>query len=369
MQITAAVTPEANAPFVQQTLELDDPRDDEVLVRILGAGLCHTDIHAQRGGIPVLPFPAVLGHEGSGIVERVGSKVTKVCPGDKVLLSFLSCGQCACCKDDSPAYCHQFHPLNVFGARADGSRTLRHGDNLVSGSFFGQSSFASHALASERNVVKVHPKMPLEIAGILGCGVQTGAGAVMRSLDCKPGKTLLVTGGGSVGLSAVMAARARGLSRILLSESHPGRRALALELGATDVIDPAAGDLADAVMAAVPGGVDYMVDTTGIPAVIEQVPRVLARLGAFGIVGLPAAQHAGMALPGTLMDTMRRGLTFRGVIEGDSDLDPFIQSLMDLYVEGRFPLDKMVKTFPMSQINEAIEAQHRGECVKVVLVP
>ena len=368
MKITAAVAKQAGAPFVNMPLDLDDPRDDEVLVRIVGAGICHTDLVAQAGVLP-LKFPAVLGHEGAGIVERVGANVRKVKAGDRVLLSFLSCGHCPSCDEQEPAYCYQLSALNWGGPRPDGSHTLHDGDVSVSGRFFGQSSFASYSLAQERNIVKVLPDVPLEIAGVLGCGVQTGAGAILRSMDCKPGSSLLVVGGGAVGLSAVMAAKARGVSRILLAERLEARRKIAMELGVTDFVNPPTGDLADAVLALMPNGVDYVLDTAGVPKLLEQVPRMIARRGTFGFVGLPPATHTSMTLPCGLVDAMRRGLTLRGIIEGDSDVDGFIGSLMEMYLAGRFPFDKLVRTFPMANINEAIDAQHRGDCVKVVLIP
>ncbi len=368
MQITAAVVPKAGAAFVSMRLDLDEPRDDEVLVRIVGVGICHTDLVAQAGLLPP-PFPAVFGHEGSGIVELVGAHVRKVAPGDRVLLSFMSCGHCPSCADDAPAYCHQMQALNTSGRRADGSATLHDGERAVSGSFFNQSSFATHVLAQERNVVKVPSAVPLEIAGVLGCGVQTGAGAVLRAMNCRPGSSLLVTGGGAVGLSAVMAAHARGVSRILVSELHDGRRELARELGATDLINPSAGDLADQVLGLLRGGVDYALDTTGIPAVLEHMPRLLARRGTFGFVAIPPAGRGAMQLPFGVMDAMRKGLTLRGIIEGDSDVDGFIGLLMEMYLEGRFPFDKLVRRFALAGINEAIESQHCGECVKAVLLP
>jgi aryl-alcohol dehydrogenase len=368
MKIKAAVVPQPGAAFVSTHLELDEPRDDEVLVRIVGVGICHTDLVAQAGALST-PFPAVFGHEGAGIVERVGAKVRKVGRGDRVLLTFMSCGHCPSCDHDAPAYCDQMQALNLSGKRPDGSTTLHDGERAVSGSFFNQSSFATHALAHERNVVKVPPAVPLEIAGVLGCGVQTGAGAVLRAMDCRPGTSLLVTGGGAVGLSAVMAARARGVARILVSERHAGRRELAGEFGATDLVDPSAGVLADQVLSLLPAGVDYALDTTGIPAVLEQMPRLMARRGTFGYVAIPPAGHGAMQLPFGVMESMRKGLTLRGIIEGDSDVDGFIGSLMDMYLEGRFPFDKLVRTFALSAINEAIESQHRGECVKAVLLP
>ena len=184
MKITAALTRAPNTPFELATVDLDEPRADEVLVRIVGVGVCHTDLVAQAGSMAIT-MPAVLGHEGAGIVEQVGSAVRKVKPGDRVAMTFLSCGKCPSCDSREPAYCHSMSALNYNGVRNDGSRTMRNESGPVSGSFFGQSSFATHALAHERNLVKVPEGVPLELAGTLGCGVQTGAGAVMRSMACK----------------------------------------------------------------------------------------------------------------------------------------------------------------------------------------
>ena len=370
MKITAAVVRQPMAPFSVETLVLDDPKAGEVLVRIVGVGLCHTDLIAQAGAFP-LALPAVLGHEGAGIVERTGPGVSKVKPGDRVALTFLSCGHCVRCAHDEPAYCHSMPMLNYLGTRSDGSKTLREAanGNAVSGSFFGQSSFASHALASERNLVKVPDGVPLEIAGTLGCGVQTGAGAVMRSLACKRGSSLLVLGAGAVGLSAVMGAVVQGCGSIVVVEPHAARRALALSLGATHAIDPQGTDLIQAVRAIEPLGVDFALDTSGQPAVIEAVVGCLAVRGSFGFVGVPPLAAMDMKLPGTLVGAMQAGLTLRGIIEGDSDPDVFIPQLMALYLEGRFPFDRLVKTYPLADINRAVQEQHAGLCVKPVLLP
>ncbi|TCW84090.1 NAD(P)-dependent alcohol dehydrogenase [Burkholderia sp. SRS-46] len=369
MKITAAVTPAAHAPFVLQAVELDPPRAGEVLVRIVGAGLCHTDLVAVEGLLPVA-MPAVFGHEGAGIVEAVGAGVTKVRPGDKVALTFTSCGHCPRCASHEPAYCHAMPALNFTGKRADGSTSLRDGGRAVSGSFFGQSSFATHALATERNLVKVLDGVPLEIAGTLGCGFQTGAGAVMRSMACRPGSSLVVLGGGAVGLSAVMGAVLQQCRAIVVVEPAAPRRELALSLGATHAIDPAAhDDLAAAVRAVLPDGADYALDTSGIPAVIDAVPRLLAPRGTFGFVGVPPASAANLGLPGTLRDAMRNGFTYRGIIEGDSDPDAFLPQLMSLYLAGRFPFDRLITTYPLADINRAVDEQRRGLCVKPVLLP
>ncbi|MTD12517.1 alcohol dehydrogenase catalytic domain-containing protein [Nakamurella sp. YIM 132087] len=364
MDITAAVVDEVGGPFHLRTVTLDAPDPDEVLLEIAGVGLCHTDLAAKDGHLP-FPLPGVFGHEGSGTVLRVGSAVTKVAPGDNVVLSFHSCGQCTQCKTGAPAYCLQFMPLNFGGARPDGRATLHAGDTSLGSEFFGQSSFGTHALAHERNVVKVPDDAPLEILGPLGCGIQTGAGAVLNSLDCPPGSSILVLGGGSVGLSAVMAAAARGLSTILVLEPHEARRALALELGATHALDPADGPLPEQVRAILPEGVDHAIDTTGLVTVLEAAVQSLAQRGKVGIIGVPSDPTA--ALPVGLIQAQMIGLTVVGIVEGDSDPDVFIPELLELHRSGRFPIEKLITTAPFTEINEAVERQARGEAVKIVL--
>lgn len=364
MKVQAAVTQAPGQPFELKTLELDEPRADEILVRIVGVGVCHTDLVFKDAGI--IAAPAVLGHEGSGIVEKVGAKVRKVAPGDRVAITFRSCGVCPRCDSGDAAYCHTMPMLNYAGMRSDGSKALHADGTDVGSNFFGQSSFATHALTYERNVVKVPADIPLELIGPLGCGIQTGAGSIMRALACKAGSSLLITGGGPVGLSAVMGAKIQRCATIIVVEPHASRRAMAREFGATHVIDPKADtDLAAAVRAIVPIGVDYAFDTTGVPAVQQAVMSAMAPKAVFGIVGVAPP---GTPLPGEVNTAMTFGHTVKGIIEGDSDPDVFLPELMEHYRCGALPFDKMIKTFPFSQINEAIAAQHRGECVKVVLV-
>jgi aryl-alcohol dehydrogenase len=369
MRIQAALTHAPSSPFEIAPVELDAPQQGEVLVRIVGVGLCHTDLVAQAGGFP-MSMPAVFGHEGAGIVQDIGSSVTKVKVGDRVALTFLSCGHCASCTDSEPAYCHSMPKLNYTGLRPDGSKTLSNANGAVSGNFFGQSSFATHALAYERNLVKVPDGVPLELAGMLGCGVQTGAGAVMRSMQCRAGSSIVVLGGGAVGLSAVMGAVVRKCRSIIVVEPHESRRELALSLGATNAIDPKAhADLVASVRAICPVGVDYVFDTSGLPAVFEAAPLLLAPRGTFGFVGVPPANALDAKLPGRLLQVMQGGFTYRGIIEGDSDPEVFLPELMSLYLAGRFPFDRLAKTYPLSQINQAIADQHHGTCVKAVLLP
>jgi aryl-alcohol dehydrogenase len=366
LAIRAAVARAALAPFSIEAATLEAPRPGEVLVRIAGVGLCHTDLVARDQFIPI-PLPAVLGHEGSGVVEQVGEGVTKVAPGDPVVLSFASCGRCRQCRTDMPAYCRDFPALNFAGRRADGSSGVEIQGAPVSANFFGQSSFASYALAHERNVIKVPADAPLELLGPLGCGFQTGAGGVMRSLACPEGSSIAIFGGGPVGLAAVMGARVCECATVILVEPIETRRRLAMELGATHAIDPAAGDAAAAIRSIAPDGVEFAFETSGREEVVATALSVLASHGLLGLVGVPARPDSALSV--NLASLITYGHRVHGIIEGDSDLDGFIPELIDLHRAGRFPFERLITTFPLDQINEAIEAQRRGACVKAVLLP
>ncbi|WP_295481343.1 NAD(P)-dependent alcohol dehydrogenase [uncultured Pseudomonas sp.] len=365
MKIVAAVIRPASPAFSLETLELDEPRDDEVLVRVVSVGICHTDLVAAAGVLPIQP-PAVLGHEGAGVVLRTGARVTHVQPGDPVAISFSACGQCPRCQRHDPSYCHAFGLLNFTGMREGGSNLHDAQGHPVAGNFFGQSSFANHCIANARNVVKVPEDMPLALVSPLGCGIQTGFGSIARALACEAGSSLLVLGGGAVGLAAVMAAKLRGCRHIIVSEPHAARRALALELGATLTLDPLSEALEDRVRRTLPGGVDYLFDTSGIAAALEAACRCLAPRASVGLVGVPQAWE--QKLPGTLAELVQNGTVFKGIIEGDSDPQTSIPELIALYQAGQLPIDKLVTTFPFAQINEAIAAQHVGTCVKPVLL-
>ncbi|ROL70233.1 NAD(P)-dependent alcohol dehydrogenase [Pseudomonas chlororaphis] len=367
MQIKAAVARKAHAPFTVEQAQLDGPRDDEVLVRIVGVGLCHTDLVARDQFIPIA-LPAVLGHEGAGIVEQVGRHVTRVAPGDRVVISFAHCGHCPRCHEQLPSYCQTFPQLNYSGAREDGSAAIHIGDERVSSNFFGQSSFASHALATERNVVKIDDEqLPLEILGPLGCGLQTGAGAVMRSMACPAGSTLAIFGGGPVGLAAVMAAKIQGCATVILVEPQQGRRELALTLGAHHVIDPTACDVAARIREILPLGVDFAFESSGRESAVEAALAALASHGLLGLAGVPPTPQSAVSI--NLASLITFGHRLQGIIEGDSDLHGFIPELLTHYKAGRFPFDKLIKTYRLEQINQAIADQASGECIKAVLLP
>ena len=365
MHITAAVTRSAEKRFCVEEIEIDDPREDEVLVRMVAVGLCHSDLLAAEGVIPVA-LPVVLGHEGAGIVESVGAKVTTLKKGDHVVMTFNFCGKCVTCLRGEPSYCVNFAPLNYSPTRTDGSATLCCGGTNIGGNFFGQSSFASYALGNERNVIKVPDDVELTLLGPLGCGIQTGAGAVMRSLAATEGSSIVVFGGGSVGLSSVMGAVVQGCKTIILVEPMAERRSLALELGATHTIDPRSEDVVARVQEIVPGGANYSVDTSGAVPAINAAASCLGMRGTLGLVGVPSTVDAALSL--NVFAALSNALTVKGIIEGDSIPSEFIPQLVGLYKAGKFPIDKLIKTFPFTEINRAVEDQKNGVCVKAVLV-
>ena len=362
MQIRAAVATAKSEPFVVQTLELDEPQPDEVLVRVVASGVCHTDLVVRDQYYPT-PLPAVLGHEGAGIVERVGERVTRVQPGDHVVMSYLTCGDCLACREGRPGQCPDLFALNFGGARADRSQALRQDGQTLSSHFFGQSSFGTYALANENNVVKVPRDVPLDILGPLGCGIQTGAGGVMNSLHPRAGTSIAVFGAGSVGLSAVMAARVVGCTTIIAVDTKPNRLELARELGATHAVNAAETNAVEAIQSITAGGVNYSLETTAVPAVFRQAVDALQLRGVCGLIGAaPLGTEASFD-----MNTILFGRTITGIIEGDSVPDVFIPRLIELYRQGRFPFDRLIRFYALDEINQAAEDSLAGVTLKPVL--
>ena len=364
MKIHAAIVPAEGADFELTAVDLDEPRDDELLVRIHAVGICHTDVAAQHG-VFGLPFPALFGHEGAGVVERTGAAVRGFAAGDRVAVSFRSCGECPTCAGGLPSYCDLMGQLNYAGARPDGSHMIHRDGQPVSAAFFGQSSFATHVLTSTRNCVKLPDGVPFAVAAPLGCSAQTGAGSIFNALACRPGSSLLITGAGAVGLCAVMAAKLAGCHPVIVAEPLAARRDLALQLGATHAVDPATGELSAAVRRIAPAGVDHALDTSGRPDILDQAMAALAIRGVLALVGIPPDEAA---LPGRMMNFIASGQMVRGVIEGDADPATFLPLLMQYYLDGRFPLDRFVSLYDAAQINEAIADQKAGRCVKPVLL-
>jgi aryl-alcohol dehydrogenase len=361
MKVRAAVAREGHERFLIEELELSEPGPDDILVRIVGAGLCHTDIKALRGSMPI-PKPIVLGHEGAGVVERTGTRVTKVKPGDHVVLTYDSCGACHACTGGDPAYCERTSALNFLDARENEPGFFRQGNNRIHGHFFGQSSFSNYAIARPHNAIPVRKDAPLEILGVLGCSVQTGAGAIMNSLAAKQGESTAIFGVGPVGLCALLAAVACGSSEIVAVDVLESRLAMAKRFGATYCVLAGPGvRTADRIRQLVPGGVACVLDTTGRSDSYQQALLSLATKGRFGFVTVPVG-----AFQPDLGRMMLGGHTLRGIVQGDSVPDAFIPRLIDLHMGGRFPFDALVRKYPFDEINQAIEDQTSGKVVKPV---
>ena len=351
----AAIVEAPHAPFRIAPVEIDPPGPGQVRVEIHACGVCHTDMVMRDGELPV-PFPVVFGHEGAGVVEAVGPGVEDVKPGDHVLLSFHSCGHCPACDDHQPGYCREFFPRNFLGAPGPGEGGISRDGVAVGSNIFGQSAFATHALAHADNVVPIDPALPLTLLAPLGCGIQTGAGTVMETLRLRPGQTIAVFGAGAVGLAAAMAARILGAGAIAVLDRHASRLDLARELGATLIATDLAG---------LQGSYDFIVDTTGVPTLIEQAIGLLAARGTLALVG---AYPPGMASALDLSAIMSLGRRIVGVVEGGIDPRRFIPRLIDHYRAGELPLERLVRTYPFAAIEEAFEASKTGSVVKPVLV-
>jgi aryl-alcohol dehydrogenase len=359
MKIQAAVSREG-APYPQiETLDLEEPRAGEILVRIAASGICHTDIgvHGRPG-----PRPFVLGHEGAGVVERVGAGVTSLKPGNHVVLSVNFCGECPSCKRNAHSYCYEVLPRNFGGLRPDGTSPLSKDGQRVFARFFGQSSFATYSLADACAAIKVPDDIPLETLAPLGCGVQTGAGAIIHSLNVGAGDTVAIFGTGSVGLSAVMAARIVGAERIIAVDLVPSRLALAKELGATDIIDASAGNAAKTIRELTRYGVSHAFNTANAPVSYTQSLECLAPRGVAGFVAPPRGEWAP-----DMFHLLSGGRALRGILGGDTTPSLFIPMLIDYYRQGRFPFDRLIKLYPFEKIAEAFEDSDTGKTIKPVL--
>lgn len=353
LSATAAVVQSPGSGFRLEAVEIDPPGPGQVRVEIHACGVCHTDMVMEEGHLPV-PFPAVFGHEGAGVVEAVGPGVTNVAPGDTVLLSFHSCRACPACHDHQPGYCREFVPRNFLGALGPGEGGVHRGGAQIGSNIFGQSAFASYALAHSDNVVKVDPALPLALLAPLGCGIQTGAGTVMETLAVKPGQSVAVFGAGAVGLAAVMAAKIVGAGSIAVLDLHPPRLTLARELGATET---------ERDIASLAGPFDHILDTTGVPALVQRAIPLLAARGTLALVGAYPPVPMELDLPAI----MSMGRRIVGVVEGGIDPQNFIPRLIEHYRAGELPLEKLVQFYPFAAIEEAFAASKSGAVIKPVL--
>ncbi len=358
---TAAVVYEAGGKFKLEKVELDDPRSDEVLLRVDACGVCHTDLIAQG---TLTPLPAVLGHEGTGVVEAVGSGVQRIKLGDRVVVSYPWCGSCRKCAEGRPFICNDAISLSFDGTRADGSKPISLDGTPISSAFFQQSTFASHAITLERDVVRIDSDLPAEILAALPCGIQTGAGSIINTFRASARDNLAVFGTGAVGLSAVMMANVLGLSPIIAVDINKMRLELALELGATHAIDAGEGDVAGKIREIAPGGMNFSFETSANEQALEDA---VACLGMEGVCGIVTAPHFGEKYPFSPSEVMIKAASLRGIIQGSSVPSTFLPRLIELQQQGRFPVERLVKTYDFADINQAFADSHAGTAVKPVL--
>ena len=280
-----------------------------------------------------------------------------------MVLTYGRCGQCANCLDGKPYYCLHAYERSYGGGRTDGSTALHQNGQNVHSHFFAQSSFATYAIASQQNVVKVRQDVPLEILGPLGCGIQTGAGAVMNGLRPHVGTSIAIFGAGSVGLSAIMAAHVVGCTTIIAVDVQPSRLKIAQELGATHIINGAETDAVEEIKRITDGGAQYTLEMTALPRILRQAVDALQVGGVCGVIGVPMSGTE-VSLN---MTPLLFGRTVRGIRQGESVSDTFIPQLIDLYMQGRFPFDRLIEFYALDQINQAAEDTGNGTAIKPIL--
>jgi aryl-alcohol dehydrogenase len=365
MKITAAVARTPGGPLTIEELDLDDLRHGEVRVRMVATGVCHTDA-LVRDGIYPTPLPAVLGHEGAGVVEEIGEGVTSVVPGDHVVLAAAYCGHCTRCRRGEMAYCENLMAADFGGRRLDGSTSLSSDGSPISSHFFGQSSFATYANVVEESVVRVPKDVPLEHLAPLGCGFNTGAGTVLNELKPEIGSTLAVFGTGAVGAAALMAAKVSDCSTIIAVDVHDSRLEMARELGATHVVNSRDQDLGQALRDIVGDrGIDYVVDTTGRPELLRAAADAIAVRGTVALVG---AARPGTEVTFEVGASLVKGWTFKTVVQGSSVPQTFLPRLIELWRAGRFPVDKLIKDYSLDQINQGFADSADGTTIKPVII-
>lgn len=360
MKIRAAVTRKGTQFPALEDVELGNPLPGEILVRIVACGICPTDLDAQAGHART-PRPIVLGHEGAGIVEAAGADVTTLKPGDHVVLTGSFCGTCRNCRHDLPSYCETTMRRNFGGLREDGSTYLTAGSGRIFGHFFGQSSFAQYAIAEERSAVKVPDDLALATLAPLGCGFATGAGAVFSAFTSNADDTLAVFGVGAVGLTAVMAAKVLGLNRIVAVDRIASRLQLALELGATDVVDATKSDVTQSLRALNPSGFDFALNTTSSAEALTAAVESLAMHGTAGYVATPREPWN---LPTSMLDG---GRSLKALLGSGAAPRKFLPRLIEHHRAGAFPIERLITTYPFAKIEEAMGDLAAGRAIKPVL--
>lgn len=349
-----------------RTLGLDDPAGNEVLVDIRATGVCHTDHHVYAGNQSI-PLPAVLGHEGAGVVEAVGSGVTSVSPGDRVVCAMtVWCGTCEYCATGRPYLCERSMAVSYGGTMLDGTRRLHDGDDPIN-HFFAQSSFATAAVVPANCAVPVPDDVPFEVAALLGCGASTGIGAVLNTAGAGAGDSIAVFGCGGVGMSAVMAADAISAGPIIAVDLVPDKLDVAVDLGATHTVDPEDEDPVDRIRELTGGGADYTFEFIGNPAVMTQAVES-ARMGATAV--LVGAAGRDEAIPISGFEFLPAGKTVRGSVGGSIRPPVDIPRFARMDAAGDLDLGALVSaTYGLDELDDAFAAMEAGDVIRGVLTP
>jgi aryl-alcohol dehydrogenase len=356
----AAVLHEKNHDYEMKQIQLGKLNDDEVLIKVSACGICHTDFVAEN----MLPLPAVFGHEGAGIVEEVGPSVRSLAVGDRVVMSYPSCGACDGCQQGQPFHCDHHMGLGFSGKRLDGTSTLAPESSEITASFFQQSAFATHSIANERNLVKIEGDFSDVLLAAIPCGVQTGAGSIINTFDINSRNSVAVFGVGAVGLSAIMAAKLCGASPIIAIDVVPSRLDLAMDLGATHVIDAREGDVSQKILSITKHGVHYSLETSANEQALNDSIACLATGGTSGMVIAP---HFGEKYPFSPTTIFHGAKTLKGIVQGSSIPGQFLPNVLRWHQDGNFPIDKMIQEYKFNEINKAAADTKSGEVIKAVL--
>lgn len=372
MEIKAAVLHEMglpspyaeSRPLTIETLELGEPTENEVLLKIGAVGLCHSDLSVINGNRP-RPTPMALGHEAAGEVIKVGKNVNDFKKGDHVVCTFVpSCGHCIPCREGRPAMCEKGASSNEKGEMLDGGRRLEYeGENIHH--HLGVSGFATHAVVSPNSIVKVDPSIPFEKVAIFGCAVITGIGAVINTARVKPGSTVAVVGLGGIGLNAVIGAKLAGASEIVALDINPNKFDMAKKLGATAVFDSSEENIVDKIKSYVPGGVDYAFETAGAVPAMDVAYKITKRGGMTVTTGLPHPKHE-FSFPQVTLTAEER--TVKGSYVGSCVPSRDIPQFIELYKQGRLPVDTLLTdTLPLNKINEGFDMLEEGNVARLVI--
>jgi NDMA-dependent alcohol dehydrogenase len=358
----AAVLYDINTPLKIEDVTLDDPQENEILVKLEATGVCHSDLHFMQGDMP-MPVPVVPGHEGAGVVEKVGPCVTTVKPGDHVILMVtISCGKCSYCLSGRPTLCVENLPIQMMATLPGGGVRLHKGEQAIN-HLFGLACFAEKVVVHERSAVKIREDAPMDVVCLLGCGTSTGIGAAINATRAKPGESIAIFGCGGVGMSAIMGAKLLG-AKVIAIDTLDSKLEKAKELGADYVINASKDDPQMKIPEILGQGADYAIECIGNVDVIAQALNCIRSGGLLVIAGMPPLVDMLTIPPFQFL----LGKTITGTIQGDVVAPVDIPRYVDLFMEGKLPIDKLItRNYKLDQINEAFEAMKKGEVIRSVV--